>query len=1016
MQKITSMKKIPWACIVPFALVLAACGGGGGGGSSSTSTTTTSDDLSTSEARAYQVPSEISAVPVSSSSNGSSARSLRTLAQMARSAKALQTLQDQNGNSVSLDDTSDYMNAVPRKYVEIRSLDEAFSIIGEVMSALKQTKYWDESVLNQGAYQAMIAWEDEQRGQSTKTMEKWTIESSYDADGANPYADNGVFTIKIWVPEEDNPSEYLKAMFTIYAGATTDADTGEVTDFGIWDMNVKMDDIGSEFFLATARTESSRSILKISMHESREEMGNEMDFEIKAYLSRAADGSEGFGKVFVPMFDNTTCNGMNMPADPTECIQNQYMPYAFNDLYLELGIDANGDNDTEDAGDSEKILDRNNQAEITHRYGVFYAEANAGEEIAAGDNIQKHMTFGFPVYADITENGVSQRRFGFYGSWRGEHNLWGFESCSEANGQFTCVKSVSPSTVLTREEWGPNGRTESAYTSLTVDSVLAKRELGTATVTAVKNTPVRVFLNKHFNLVFDAGVWKLCKGEMFPDFGNGGVTKCVFTDFSATGTPMLDGNGDPVLDPNGNPILIFPQTDLALETFDGQDILANADFANGWVNPAGGGGQGTSVMYLVPGQEPDWLQISVQTEGFYEWDWSAPQGQQLGNLLSPSAGDMMFLNASADVWLVLKDEGSNTNDGLQLAWYAKTMTGGYDWEPTFDDAQDQPFTLPAGDHLRIDVAGSSYMVQLKPGQDGADATDYLALIENQSTYTPDSTVVDFLPVNTSYLGKPDDSDHNIRLSWDSTNLVLIYADGTDLTQCNCAIGDTYTSNEWMLVAFDANHRALDADGNPAIDTQGFPRLFSPDGSEPTVVQFMYRYDDSGVQTYLVANNSPIVLSDPLTLLNVPLVDVEGVDAGTRMLHFDGFMMHGLPNLHGVFQGGDFDANYLAKLLNVKYESGKVTRVTGSDSVAYLIKPLETSVFLDDVSEEDGLGQIPEADLPNMDAAVALDLDAQIATGMPDLDDNTMGDLPTTTGDGTAIRVVFSEGVPVTTSN
>lgn len=1023
MTKTRAMKKVPWACIVPFTLALVACGGGGGGGSSSTTTTTTtttSDDLSTSEARAYQVPSEISAVPVSSSSSNNPARALRTLFRSARDAKALQTLQDQNGVTVTLDDSSDYMNAVPRKYIEIRALDEAFSVIGQVMSALKQTQYWDESVLNQGPYQAMIGWDDEQMGQEIKQIQKWTIDASYDGDGANPYADNGVFTVKVWVPDDENPDEYIKALFTIYAGATTDETTGEVTDFGIWDMNVKFDDTGSEFFVATARVESGRSILKLTSQETHEVGGpggggSEIDFSMKAYLSRSADGSDGFGKVFIPTFDAMACGGGNgPPTNPADCISNKYMPYAFNDQYLELGIDANADNDTDDQGDSEKILDRTEQAEITHRYGVFYAETDAANDITAGDNIQKHKTFGFPVFADVTENGQTFRRFGFYGSWRGEHNLWGFQTCSETNGQFSCTNSVDSSTQLTREEWGPNGRTETTYTAQVVDSILAKRELDNANVTAVKNTPVRVFLNKHFNLVWDQANsdWKLCKGEMFFDFQQS-QTRCVFTDFSATPTPMNDPNGNPMLDPFGNPIYIFPQTDLALETFDGEDILANADFANGWVNPAGGG-QGTSVVYLAPGNEPQWMQASVQVAGYYQWDWSASPGQQLGGLYTPSAGDTMFFNASADVWLVLKDEGSNANDGMQLAWYAKTMTGGYDWEPEFDDTQDQPFTLPAGDHLRIDVAGSSYMVQLKPGQDGADASDYLSLVETQTTYTPDSTVASFLPPNTAYLGKPDDSDHNLRLEWDATNLVLKVADDSDTSQYT--VGATHTSNEWMLVAFDANGRALDADGNPAVDSQGFPRLFSPDGNEETAVQFMYRYDDGGAQTYLLANNSPIVLSDPLALLNVPLVDVNGNDAGTRMLNFDGFMMHGLPNLHGVFQEGDFNSDYLAKLLNVKYEPGKVTRVTGGDNVSYLIKPLETSVFLDDVSEEDANGLIDEMALPNMDSAVTLDLDAAIASGMPDVDDNTMGDLPTTGGSGSAIRVMFSEGVAVTTSN
>lgn len=973
-------KITPWACIAPLALAmtLAACGGGGGGSSSSSSG---SDTIAEAEARAFQVPSEISAVPVSSASEGGGAPGLATAVRSLMAAKALQDIPNLDGSvTVTLDESSDYMNAVPRKYIEIKALDEAFSIIGQIMSAMKQTRYWDDAVLNQGPYQAMVGWEDDMMGQTVKTVEKWTISSSYDADATNPYADTGVFTIQVWVPDEEVQGEYIRALFTLYKGATTDEETGEVTDFGVWDMNVKFNDDGSEHFLATAREVGGRSILKIKTYEVYDEGDFDFTFDMKAYLSRSADGTEGFGKVFLPMFNSQACGqGAGPPVNPSDCIINQYMPYAFNSNYLELGIDANGNESLEDVGDSEKILDRNSQAAITHRYGVFYAAAtdlngDGANDTVAGDNILKHKTFGFPVFADVSDGaGGTMRRYGFYGSWRGEHNLWGFQDCG-LNG---CSPLVSDGDTVTREDWSTGERIETTYTVDNVPALLAKREVDTTSVTVIKDTPVRVDINKHFDLVYDAGAWKLCKdGWLFNDQG---TPTCQFMDFSQ------------------NPPQPQPRS---LEAFDFDAYVATASRADGFVELAAGG-QGIQVAYLT--SRPEWMQGSVPSAGLYEVNFGTFPATIVG-AYTPANGDIFRLNVTDEGWMVLRDAGASTTDGLDLAWKKLAYTGNI-WEPEFTGTE-TTFTLPEGVNIRAEVGGNFYMVQLKYGAAGTAAADYLTIVENQTTYTPNVTMANFLPPNTAYLGKMENT--NLRLSWDSDVLVLKVATGSS---GEYTVGNTHETNEWSLVAYNADGAPLDADGNPAMNADGFVCMFpdQPGCSGGTAVQFMYRYDENGAaQTYLVSNGTHQLLSDQIALLNVPLVDRDGTDAGERTLRFDGFMMHGLPNLRNEFRDGDFDEDYLDKLLNVKYVTGKVTRVVGDDGVGYLIKPLETSVFMDDVSDEDAQGLIPDADLPNIDSAIALDLDTEVTTDMPDVADNTMGAVPS----GDTVVVKFVEGVPV----
>lgn len=186
------------------------------GGSSSSSTVSTG----------FAVPTEISAVPPNSSA------SLKT---------AITVL-----NAAATDAGTDYSNAVTTKYVEEQTLEQ-FDIIEQIMQALAQTHYADATNINQGPYKAMIAWQDENNGVETKTLEPWVVDSALITENGQT-----VNRVRVWIEEVNNGTpSVVKAEFKITAAATQLSD-GSFRDFGAWTLHAKMDDLGAEYFSAEA--------------------------------------------------------------------------------------------------------------------------------------------------------------------------------------------------------------------------------------------------------------------------------------------------------------------------------------------------------------------------------------------------------------------------------------------------------------------------------------------------------------------------------------------------------------------------------------------------------------------------------------------------------------------------------------------------------------------------------------------------------------------------------------------
>lgn len=836
-------------------LALAGCGGGGSSSSSSSGGSAT---------RSYTLPTEISAVP----SATTAAASLRGASLMGRLDRA----------AADLSATSDYNKAMTSRYVEEHSLEQ-FEIIEQVMKALAQTHYNDSANQTGVAYKAMVAWEDENNGVSVKQLEPWVVKSEI-VTGAHPDGSTASLNkVQAWIEEEDqdNPGQkkVIRAEFKIYSGATFNSD-GSVLSYGEWDLNVAFGNDTTKFFVATSRNNNGTPVLKINADEG--------DWFSRAVLYRS--GTAGYGKVEYP--DHSNC-GWPCASPPTVTVS-----YAYNADYLVV-----------DDGNGPIYKDRNSEIDMTHRYGLFYANADTTKGVAAGDNVQKHKSFGFPV-TFVDGNGANQHAY--YGAWQGRHQIWG-------GGQ----SGVPAGTVVTREDFGANTTPEQFTVSATFNGSFTKRTLVAGTPDDIKDIVVETFTNKNFQLFNDAGTWKFCEGGWI-QFGS--PSQCM--DFNS-------GNSKP------------------FTTFTNWDALKgnSRKFVNiGRWDSTANSGSGGQVNYVYLAADPGG--VTWSGAGFYP----ATQGQNGftptsgGTLYAGTNGDQLWVDIGGSIYIQYTGDFS----GGKTGWVQKKLTS-FDqqtWTPTFDPTGDTNFTPEQGREYYINSNGVNYAVRRIAANNVA--ADYEVQLELQSTANP-LNATSFLPVGTDHLGTPWRPEVKLRLDTNPANtttfLKLVYAADSDGDPSNGDdTGSVYKSGEWGLQAFNISGAPLDASGNPVtVDGFGVPT------STVRPVQFNWEYSDNGgwgTQQYLIdANSQYKLLSDPISLTphSFSYSYQNGVSK-TLALQFDGWM-HGLPDLYRDLQKNSWTMTSALSQKIINIPAG--TEVSDSNGVAYYIKPLQVSVFLANVT-------------------------------------------------------------------
>ncbi len=1005
---------VPWACIVPLAMAvgLTACGGGGGGSSTTTTTTNSDGEVVSSVTRGLSVPSEISAVPASSSASSSSAVP-RSLGAAVRSlAKA--------ATAGALPADSDYATTEARIYVEERALEQ-FDIVEQIFKALAQTHYADEANVNNGPYKAMIAWEDDEGGKSIKTLETWTVESRMivvtvpsDVTG-NDTGD--VNRLMAWIPEVDEETgeeETVKAEFKIYS-APSRADDGSLLNFGEWDMNVLfeadaagVDTIPSggprDYFAASARVAADgTSTLKVhdKFTESFGPGGTDKNAELKGVLVRAGD--DGYGKVSYPDWDTCWQSMGGGGANPCETsIPVKAAQYSYNANYMGVQeIDENG------VAASAVYKDRNldGAIRVVHRYGLFYADGIAGQGIIEGDNLEKHKSFGFPVsYTRAAQNDATKQfsEFAFYGAWQGRHQLWG-------PGGIT-----AGSTVLTRQDWNPADGAAPTYKLKEFDGSFTKRTLVTANLDDIKNIPVETWLSDHYDLFYfdpDGGGaagfdWHYCSG---------------YIDWMAATTPPT------CRDKATNNV-------VAMTALTGSSLLTQLPVTSGerrWVSIGrDAGGMFKQYVYLNASNSSDYADYT--TPGFYEADWGmqglAPKaGAQCGGScrLTEADGMSAWVDIGGSIFIAYTGDfdGPDTITG----WVQKTMTG-FDttsWVPTFDPAGDSQFTPARGQEYYMNAKGQNYVVK-RIGNATSAKTDYSAKLELQTAANPlntDSsaaTPASILPTGTAYLAAPWNKDVKYGLienPADSNYLLLEVAHDSTNT---LTPGDVGASDVWGLVAYkDVNGNTnlgagtgfdddvpMASDGTAlTVDAFGWVDPNANGGKEP--MQFNYEYAGNDGQTWgkqqflyrddgSLTSDDYLVLSDPVTLNNVQLYNNLGAEAAGEIvsLQFDGWM-HGLPDMYHELAKNNWDITGLGDKVRRLLEGQKVT---DSNGVSYFVKPLDTSLFLGVVNA------FPAGPQPDVTQGNSVDLNS-----VPTFTAHGMGAVPTEDADGNALTVKYSEG-------
>lgn len=819
----------------------------------------------------YTMPSELSAVPVAGD---------------AETPAGMDGMPDLP--YAAADPETDYSRAKTRTYVEENTLAQ-FNWLEQILDAVNQTEY--ENEIGNGYYKAMVANETENEGRAQKQLQAWIVESEAVTEDGETY-----LRVRAWIGKTFEPdSPVAKAEFKIYTPPTQNAD-GTYQDYGAWDMNVKLDDIGDDdYFAASCRAAANGfSVVKLYERISGEAEFGEAGLEtrVKAVMYRSA--SEGYGKIYYPDYDAYYCPDCDQSAG----IPHQTVVYAYNDNYLALSEE-----------DSTDVVYKNRKQMVlmTHRYGLFDA--------ATGENVLKSKTFGFPIR--YTGNGTEVNAY--YGVWQGRHEIWAPEEVVLAEGaQVSRVDVASDSDAETYTVGKP------------FPGVLVKSTYQTADLEDIENMPVEVHVNREYNLNYADGKWKYCT--------------------------QLNWGEDPVVCV-GDRWLDFDET-VGFETLiSSADNFRKTVWISGWDDDAG---QEKYFVYEAASA------ANNQQAGFYEAEEvNSEYGPLLRVVVPRRAIDVqkvswLWVNVSGSIYLEYK--------GADTGWVEKTVTyfDEFTWTPKFAPDGDQPYKLTNGMEFYVDMQGTGYVVRKED--------NVVSVMKEQQTVCN--------PVNVNSI-LPDGADTVFYDQWnpEANSTYGFITDPNDARYMNLvfrSVGDN---------DIDATGVPLAAVGDVAPGRWGIRATIN--GVETSFNWEYNAFSDAGRVQFLMSDGKYKLLDDPLFF---EAVDVQNTAGQVKqiVLGYDGWMI-GLPDLYAELEKNEWVMSKAIqdKIINLPAGTALTDAVTGN---TYLVKPLERSLFLTEVSDPGGLG---------LTAARAVSL-----SDVPIYEEHGMGDMPAVS------TVSYSEGLPV----
>lgn len=310
----------------------------------------------------------------------------------------------------------------------------------------------------------------------------------------------------------------------------------------------------------------------------------------------------------------------------------------------------------------------------------------------------------------------------------------------------------------------------------------------------------------------------------------------------------------------------------------------------------------------------------------------------------------------------------NTNGSIYVeykgavdGWVEKELASfdTMNWQPTFNDAGDRPYTLLEGRELYINMQGANYVVT-------RTGDSYLVQLELQTVANP-SNVATFAPAGTTFINR-----------WDSGGSNSTYEFGTDPT----------VPAKYMKLVYKAiGDNDKDEEGNPTatagdVVTDSIWGLSATiDGTE-TFFNWEYSSEEGGWGsiTYLVnADGTYKYLDDPMRFSPITATNGAG-ESKTLSLQFDGWMQ-GLPDMFNELNKGDWIMTEAISNKIINLAAG-TEAVDVSTDIAYLIKPLEVGMFLAQIADPGDL---------SLTGANAIDL-----SGAPEFVDHGMGAKPVCT--------------------